>query len=104
MNYLMDTNVLSELWKDAPDANVVKWFFASEWFLPVPVIAEIQEGAENPRLATAARLKLNTKLDTFLATHAATVIDWDADCARTWGRLKHSPEVRRQPQQHRPQR
>ena len=43
MIYLLDNNVLSELWKEKPDPNVRAWFFSSDWFLPVPVIAEIQE-------------------------------------------------------------
>jgi len=43
---LLDNNVLSELWKEKPNPNVRAWFFSADWFLPVPVIAEIQEGAE----------------------------------------------------------
>jgi hypothetical protein len=95
--YLLDSNVLSELWKPKPEAAVVAWFFSSDWYLPVPVIAEIQEGAEACPSA-ARRLEINAKLDAFLNAHGATVIDWDAESARTWGRLKHSPEVKRQPQ------
>jgi hypothetical protein len=95
--YLLDNNVLSELWKPKPDAAVVAWFFSSDWYLPVPVIAEIQEGAEASPSA-ARRLEINAKLDAFLKTHGATVMDWDVESARTWGRLKHSPEVKRQPQ------
>jgi predicted nucleic acid-binding protein len=95
--YLLDNNVLSELWKPKPEAAVVAWFFSSDWYLPVPVIAEIQEGAEASPSA-ARRLEINAKLDAFLKTHGATVMDWDAESARTWGRLKHSPEVKRQPQ------
>jgi predicted nucleic acid-binding protein len=45
MIYLLDSNVLSEMWKPQPDSAVVNWFFSAEWFLPSPVIAEIQEGA-----------------------------------------------------------
>ena len=78
-------------------STVVAWFVSSEWFLPVPVIAEIQEGAEASPSA-ARRLEINSKLDAFLKNHAATVMDWDVESARTWGRLKHSPEVKRQPQ------
>ena len=46
MSYLLDTNVLSELWKPRPHQSVLEFLNAAEWFLPVPVIAEIQEGAE----------------------------------------------------------
>jgi predicted nucleic acid-binding protein len=72
-------------------------FFSSDWYLPVPVIAEIQEGAEASPSA-ARRLEINVKLDAFLKTHGATVVDWDAESARIWGRLKHSAEVKRKPQ------
>jgi predicted nucleic acid-binding protein len=95
--YLLDNNILSELWKPQPDPAVREWFFNSEWFLPVPVIAEIQEGAEAAPSA-ARRLDINSKLDAFLSAHAATVIDWDSETARTWGRLAHSREVKRKPQ------
>jgi predicted nucleic acid-binding protein len=37
-------------------------------------------------------------LDDFLRDFDGLVMAWDAECARTWGRLKHSPEVKRQPQ------
>ena len=33
-----------------------------------------------------------------MRAHGATVVDFDTDCARAWGKLKHSPEVKRQPQ------
>ena len=65
--------------------------------LHVPVIAEIQEGAE----ATASivrKTQINTPLDEFLRLHCALVIDWDSETARTWGRLQHSREVKRRPQ------
>jgi predicted nucleic acid-binding protein len=97
MIYLLDNNVLSEMWKPAPDASVAAWFFSAEWFLPAPVIAEIQEGAE-ASASTARRLELNRKLDNIMTQFAGAVMDWDAESARIWGRLKHSPEVKRQPQ------
>ena len=91
--YLLDNNVLSELWKQSPDPRVEAWFASKpEWFLPVPVIAEIQEGAEATGSAT------RRALDEFLRVHGALVLPWDAETARTWGQLKHSPKVKRQPQ------
>jgi predicted nucleic acid-binding protein len=97
MSYLLDNNVLSEVWKPRPDPNVLAWFFSAEWFLPVPVIAEIQEGAEASP-SEARRLQINARLDAFLRQHGATVVEWDAEAARTWGRLRHTPEVKRRPQ------
>jgi predicted nucleic acid-binding protein len=95
--FLLDSNVLSEIWKPAPSVVVLAWFEQAEWFLPVPVIAEIQEGAEATPSATR-KAQINSKLDEFLNLHLALVIEWDTETARVWGRLKHSPEVKRKPQ------
>jgi len=89
--------VLSEIWKPQPDVHVLAFLNEAEWFIPVPVIAEIQEGAEASPSA-ARRIEINSRLDIFLRRNAAVILDWDADTARIWGRLKHSPEVKRQPQ------
>ena len=97
MSYLLDTNVLSEIWKPQPHPRVLSFLNSVEWFLPVPVIAEIQEGAEASPSASR-KVEINARLDRFLERNSAAVIEWDADSARTWGRLKHSPEVKRQPQ------
>ncbi len=95
--YLLDTNVLSEWWKPEPDPNVVAWLEKGPWRVPAPVIAEIQEGAEADPSA-ARKASIIAKLDNFLNLYSDLVLDWDAETARTWGRLKHSKEVKRQPQ------
>jgi|SRR5450756_13176 len=97
MIYLLDNNVLSEIWKPRPDSQVLAFLNEAEWFIPVPVIAEIQEGAEASPSA-ARRIEINSRLDIFLRRNAAVILDWDSETARVWGRLKHSPEVKRQPQ------
>jgi predicted nucleic acid-binding protein len=97
MIYLLDNNVLSEIWKPRPEALVLAFLNEAEWFVPVPVIAEVQEGAE-AAAGAARRIEINSRLDIFLRRNAAVVLDWDAETARIWGRLKHSPEVKRQPQ------
>jgi hypothetical protein len=97
MKYLLDTNVLSEWWKPAPDAKVAAWMEAAEWYVPAPVIAEIQEGAE-ANASPVRKIQINARLDDFLRAFDGLVIVWDVETARTWGRLKHSPEVKRQPQ------
>jgi hypothetical protein len=54
--------------------------FSSNWYLPVPVIVEVEEGAEASPGA-ARRREINEKLDAFLKTHGATVMDWDVESA-----------------------
>ena len=65
MIYLLDNNVVSEIWKPKPDARVERWLEFENWLLPVPVIAEIQEGAEAAP-TQARRLELNRKLDAII--------------------------------------
>ena len=95
--YLLDSNVLSELWKKDPTASVLDWLGSSEWLIPVVVIAEIQEGAEaTPSLSR--REEISRKLSEFLSEFSSLVVDWDAETALVWARLRHSIEVKRQPQ------
>ncbi|MGH7939451.1 MAG: PIN domain-containing protein [Limisphaerales bacterium] len=95
--YLLDTNVFSELFKSGPDANVLRFLHESEWLLPVPVIAEIQAGAENVK-SPARRLELNNKIDATIEIYGDFLLDWNAETSRVWGRLQFSDVARRQPQ------
>ena len=81
----------------SPGPAVLVWFETAEWFLPVPIIAEIQEGAEAAP-SPARRAAINGRLDAFLREHSVLVVAWDAETSRTWGKLKHSAEVKRRPQ------
>jgi predicted nucleic acid-binding protein len=65
--------------------------------LPAPVIAEIQEGIEAAP-SPARRIALNQKLDEILRDNPEVIVAWDSETARTWGRLKHSREVKLRPQ------
>jgi predicted nucleic acid-binding protein len=85
------------LWKKDPAASVLDWLGSSEWLIPVVVISEIQEGAEaTPSLAR--REEISRKLAEFLSEFSSLVVDWDAETALVWARLRHSIEVKRQPQ------
>ena len=95
--YLLDSNVLSELWKKDPAASVLDWLDSSEWLIPVVVIAEIQEGAE-AAASLARREEISRKLGEFLSEFSSLVMDWDAETALVWARLRHSLEVKHQPQ------
>ncbi len=97
MKYLLDTSVLSEWWKPSPQKNVVDFIETADWFVPARVIAEIQEGAEstaNP----VRKIQINARLDDFIRDFDGLILAWDAGCARTWARLRHTAEVKRQPQ------
>ena len=97
MKYLLDNNVLSEWWKPGPDAKVAAFLERGGWLVPAPVIAEIQEGAEADP-SEARKVQINSRLDDFLRNFGELVMVWDAETSRTWGRLKHSNQVKRRPQ------
>lgn len=97
MSFILDNNVISELWKPMPDPAVVSWLSQNQGYLPVPVIAEIQEGIEATP-SSAKRIALDAKLDRLVDEFDAFILTWDADTARTWGRLRNSQEVKRKPQ------
>ena len=94
---LLDTNVLSELWKPNPDASVVAWIKTHNWLLPVVVIAEIQEGAEAAPSQTE-KARIIGYLDAWLFQNSMLVAAWDTETARTWGRSQRYPKAKHQPQ------
>ena len=97
MAYLLDSNVVSELWKPEPAVGVLSWLRKAEWYVPVVVVAEIQEGAEAVS-SLARRAEVTRKIEDFLRECHGLVLDWDAETALLWARLRHSAEVKRQPQ------
>ena len=90
MSYLIDTNVLSELRRRAPNAGVVDWFAqrpATALFLSVLTVGEIRKGID--MLAAGERkLKLLDWLEVELPTFfAGRIIAVDLRVADRWGRL-----------------
>jgi|ERR1043166_4935275 predicted nucleic acid-binding protein len=89
--FIVDTNVLSELWKPNPDPNVTAWLESAEWYLPAPVIAEMQKGASACKDPNT-REQLGAKINQLMQTN--TILDWDGETARMWGKLKHSSKTK----------
>lgn len=88
MNYLLDTNVLSELSKPTPNTNVETWFDrVSEEKLHVSVftLGEIQSGIERLTEGT----KRNTLLQWFGDVQEVlrgSILPFDTDTALLWGK------------------
>lgn len=90
MSYLVDTNVLSELRRKAPDRNVVEWFSARPGvtlYVSVLTLGEIRKGIEahtdeikRQRLADW----LETELTSFFSGRILTI---DPQVADRWGRM-----------------
>ncbi|QTD44971.1 type II toxin-antitoxin system VapC family toxin [Ottowia testudinis] len=90
MRYLIDTNVLSELRKKQPDANVVAWMKErprQSLFLSVLTLGEIRKGVE--QLPDSARkLSLLDWLTVELPNYfVGRLLPVDADVADQWGHL-----------------
>lgn len=91
MNYLLDTNVVSELRRKSPDANVLAWFRRADpaaLYLSVLTLGEITKGAENlARRDAAAAAALRRWLNGLCKYYAERLIPVDAAIAEEWGRL-----------------
>ena len=90
MNFLLDTNVVSEWAKPRPDAGVVGWLAEADEdrvFISVVTLAELHHGIE--RLPSGAR---RNRLDIWVseqvpARFETRVLAIDAEIAIIWGRI-----------------
>lgn len=91
MTYLLDTNVVSELRKRAPDPHVLAWYgkvTSAEIFVSALTIGEIRLGIERLRSKDAAQADLLEQwLRGLRASYGDHIINVDADAAEEWGRL-----------------
>lgn len=91
MSYLIDTNVLSELRRRAPDPGVLHWFSqrpAGTLYLSVLTLGELRKGID--ALSDEGRkMHLLDWLETELpAFFAGRILPVDATVADRWGRLQ----------------
>jgi len=87
--YLLDTNVVSELRKPRPHGGVVAWLSGlhdEQLFLSAVTLGELQAGVERVRSRDAAKAKeIELWVDRLEASHR--VIPMDSACFREWARL-----------------
>ena len=87
-NYLLDTNVVSELVRPAPDPNVVAWIRGAdegELHLSVLSFGEIRQGIER-LLPSARRERLRRWLELDLTDRfEGRILGIDRDVAEIWG-------------------
>ena len=96
MSFLLDTNVLSELIRPAPDANLVNWLSGldeEEMYMSVVSVAEIRRGIE--QLAPGRR---RTRLLEWLESELIDrfdnrVVQIDRRVATAWGVLMQRAEA-----------
>lgn len=90
MSYLIDTNVLSELRRRDPDANVVRWMAdrpATTLYLSVLTVGELRKGVEGLPEGDRKRRLLDWWEVELPAYFAGRILPVDATVADRWGRL-----------------
>jgi predicted nucleic acid-binding protein len=91
LSYLLDTNVLSETRRRAPDQNVLAWLDRAdpgELFVSVLSIGEIRKGIESRRHRDArAAAALDHWLRGLETLFADRLVPIDVEVAETWGEL-----------------
>ncbi|WP_432836754.1 type II toxin-antitoxin system VapC family toxin [Dactylosporangium sp. CA-092794] len=92
MAYLLDTNVVSELRKQAPDENVAAWHrrnAAADAYVSVLTLGEIRQGIERIRRRDAPHAGvLDRWLERLATVYRDRVLTVSADIADEWGRLQ----------------
>jgi predicted nucleic acid-binding protein len=89
-DYLLDTNVVSELVRPDPDANVVAWIRAgdeSRFYLSVLTFGEIRRGIEGlPQGPRRERLRRWLEID-LTDRFEGRILDIDRRVAEIWGMI-----------------
>lgn len=100
MNFLLDTNVVSEWTKPRPDTGVVRWLAEADEdrvFISVVTLAELRHGIE--RLPAGVR---RDRLDVWLteqvpARFEARMLPVDAGIANAWGHVMARGQAKGRP-------
>ena len=91
MAFLLDTNVISEARKPAPDANLRAWLDSvpeAELYLSVLVVGEIRQGVERLRRRDPAQAEpYQAWLSALLRSFGDRLVPVTADVCEEWGRL-----------------
>ena len=87
---LLDTNVISEMWRARPDVRVTTWLNAKNFdqlFICTPVLAEIRSGIE--RLDAGPRRQYLERMagDLIETVYRNRILDFDIDAALIFGRI-----------------
>jgi len=98
VNYLIDTNIISEVRKGARcDANVSSWYASindADLYLSVVVLGEIRRGVERVRPRDPAKaLALEEWLVAVADAFADRVLPIDRNVADEWGRMSASRPI-----------
>jgi toxin FitB len=91
MSFLLDTNVVSEIRKQAPDPGVASWFNsvpADRLFLSVLVVGEIRQGVERLARRDPIQAEIFERwLSQLIDGYGDRLIPITDRIAQAWGRL-----------------
>jgi predicted nucleic acid-binding protein len=90
LNFLLDTNVVSEWARPRPNSNVVRWLFEAEedtLFLSVITFAEIRQGIEELRPGERRNALARWVTDDLTARFEPRILNVDLQVADQWGKL-----------------
>jgi predicted nucleic acid-binding protein len=91
VNFLLDTNVVSEIRKKLPDPGVAAWFASvptDQLFLSVLVVGEIRQGIERLARRDPAQAEVFEHwLTRLVSVYQDRIVPVTADVAEAWGRL-----------------
>lgn len=91
MSFLLDTDVISEVFKKQPNVNVVGWLQSvppADLFLSVITLGEIRKGIELKRMDSEPdAVRLETWLQSLAMHYGARIVVFDAAVADRWGRI-----------------
>ena len=91
MSFLLDTNVVSEILKQAPDAGVASWFDSvapDSLFLSVLVVGEIRHGIESLARRDPAQAEIFERwLGQLVGGYGDRLIPITERIAQVWGRF-----------------
>jgi predicted nucleic acid-binding protein len=93
--FLLDTNVVSELRKTAPNPHVLAWHegnVRAEAYLSALVVGEIRQGIERVRARDPKQAEaLERWLATLVSAYRDRILPVTVDVAEAWGRLNVPP-------------
>lgn len=100
MNYILDTNVVSELVAEQPDANVIRWvdhISSEQVFLSVITVGELEKGIEKlPASRRKAALAAWLESD-LLVRFQDRLLPLTVATMRVWGQLTARREMEGKP-------
>jgi predicted nucleic acid-binding protein len=90
-NYLLDTNVLSEIRHRRPDPAVLRWYAdvpAQNLFISALVVGELRQGVDRlARRDPAQAARFEDWLKQLVTVYEDRIVPVTAQIAETWGRL-----------------